>query len=100
MVDFAANFTIRLLNIVHFTWKVLSLKVVHLPISCQSERSLRYFHLGWISDLLSIHLEFRGSLVVTKQLLWEKLKIRTLKKFRFLSNSPPIQTASASQQNV
>ena len=35
----------RLSKIVHFTWKVLSLKVVHLPIACQSERSLRYFHL-------------------------------------------------------
>ena len=58
MVDFAAHFTIhatknRLLNT--FTWKVLSLKVVHLPIVCQSERSLRYFHLGRISDLFSIH---------------------------------------------
>ena len=63
MVDFAANFTIHgtkiAFKIVHFTWKVLSLKVVHLPITCQSacqsERSLRYFHLGRISDLLSIH---------------------------------------------
>ena len=34
-------------------------------------------------------------LVVRKQLLWEKLKIRTLKKFRFLSKiklRPPIET--------
>ena len=49
MVDFAANFTIlkRLSKIVHFTWKVLSLKDVHLPIACQTERSLRYFyHVG------------------------------------------------------
>ena len=34
MVDFAANFTIRLSKIVLFTWKVLSLKVIHLPIAC------------------------------------------------------------------
>ena len=45
----------RLSKIVHFTRKVLSLKVVHLPIVCQSEHSLRYFHLGRISDLFSIH---------------------------------------------
>ena len=58
MVDFAANFTIYTTKIGfqrYFTWKVLSLKVVHLPIACQSERSLRYFHLGRISDLFSIH---------------------------------------------
>ena len=59
MVDFAAHFTIHATKIgfkmVHFTWKVLSLKVVHLPIVCQSERSLRYFHLDRISDLFSIH---------------------------------------------
>ena len=35
----------RLSKIVRFTWKVLFLKVVHLPIACQSEHSLRYFHL-------------------------------------------------------
>ena len=56
MVDFAAHFAIHAtLKMVHFTCKVLSLKVVHLPIVCQSERSLRYFHLGRISDLFSIH---------------------------------------------
>ena len=59
MVDFAANFTIHAtkigFKIVHFTRKVLSLKVVHLPIACQSERSPHYFHLGRISDLVSIH---------------------------------------------
>ena len=46
MVDFAAHCTIHAtkigFKIVHFTWKVLSLKVVHLPIVCPSERSLRY----------------------------------------------------------
>ena len=40
MVDFAAHFTIHAtklgFKIVHFTWKVLSLKVVHLPIVCRS----------------------------------------------------------------
>ena len=57
MVDFAAHFTIHATKIIAstFTWKVLSLKVIHLPIVCQSERSLRYFHLGRISDLFSIH---------------------------------------------
>ena len=58
MVDFAAHFTIhsiRLSKIVHFTWKVLSLKVVHLPIACQSEHSLHHFHLDRISDLFAIH---------------------------------------------
>ena len=60
MVDFAANFlpfTLlnRLSKIVHFTWKVLSLKVVHLPIACQSEHSLYYFYLCRISDFFSIH---------------------------------------------
>ena len=59
MVDFAAHFTIqaiknKLSKIEHFTWKVLSLKVVHLP--CQSEHSLCYFHLDRISDLFSFHL--------------------------------------------
>ena len=54
MVDFAAHFTIHATN-ENFTWKVLSLKVVHLPIVCQSECSLCYFHLGRISDLFSIH---------------------------------------------
>ena len=37
----------------------------------------------------------QGSLVVRKQLLWEKLKIRTLKKYRFLSKiklRPSIET--------
>ena len=37
----------------------------------------------------------QGSLVVRKQLLWEKLKIRTLKKYRFVSKiklRPPIET--------
>ena len=37
MVDFAAHFTIHATKIVHFTWKVLSLKVVHQPIVCHSE---------------------------------------------------------------
>ena len=36
MVDFDA----------HFTWKVLSLKVVHISIACQSEHSLCYFYLS------------------------------------------------------
>ena len=70
MVDFAAHLTIhatRLLKIVHFTWKVLSLKVVHLPIVCQSERSLRYFHVGRISDLLSIHSSSSHTLLAAEK---------------------------------
>ena len=55
MVDFAAHFTIIKIGFQKFTWKALSLKVIHLPIACQSERSLCYFHLGMISDLFSIH---------------------------------------------
>ena len=86
MVDFAAHFTIyatKLFSkILHFTWKVLSLKVVHLPIACQSECSLRYFHLDRISDLFSVHRSSSHMLlaaekrfgVVRKQLLEEKLK--------------------------
>ena len=71
MVDFAANFTIHAtkigLKIVHFTWKVLSLKVVHLPIAYQSEHSLRYFHLGRISDLLSIHRSSSHTLLAAEK---------------------------------
>ena len=57
MVDFAAHlrYQNRLSKILHFNWKVLSLKVVHLPIACQSKRSLRYFHLDRISDSFAIH---------------------------------------------
>ena len=84
---------------------MLSLKVVHLPLACQSEHSLRYFHLGRISYLFSIHRssspyaassreKIQRSLVVRKQLLWGKLKIRTLQKYRLLSKiklCPPIE---------
>ena len=87
------------------SWKVLSLKVVNLPLACQSEHSLRYYHLGRISDLFSIHRlsspygasnreKIQRSLVVRKQLLWEKLKKRTPQKYRFLSKiklRPPIK---------
>ena len=38
-----------------FYLEVLSLKVVHLPIACQSERSPCYFHLDRISDLFTMH---------------------------------------------
>ena len=39
MVDFAAHWSIHAIKInTTFTWKVLSLKVVHLPIACQSHR--------------------------------------------------------------
>ena len=39
--------------------------------------------------------KIQGSLVVRKEILWEKLKIRTLKKYTFLSKiklHPPIET--------
>ena len=50
MVDFTAHFTIRAVKIGFQIYYILPgkccpLKVVHLPIACQSERSLRYFHL-------------------------------------------------------
>ena len=89
---------------VHFTWKVLSLKVIHLQIVCQSEHSLRYFHLGRISDLFSIHrssshmlpaAQKRFRVASRKKLLLDKFKIRMLKKYRFSSKiklHPPIET--------
>ena len=58
MVDFAAHFTIHAIKIGFqkaFSWKVLSFKVVHLPIAGQSERSLHYFHLDRICDSFAIH---------------------------------------------
>ena len=45
--------------------------------------------------LLAAEKKFRGSLVVRKQFLWEKLIIKMLKKYRFLSKiklCPPIET--------
>ena len=68
MVDFAANFPIRLSKVVHFTWKVLSLKVIHLPIACQSERSFRYFHLGRTNDLFSIHRSRSHTLLAAEKI--------------------------------
>ena len=43
MVDFTAHFTVHAIKIGIQNW-------VHLPIACQSERSLRYFYLDRISD--------------------------------------------------
>ena len=43
------------IGFLNFTWKVLSLKVVQLPLACQSEHSLPYFHLDRISDSFAIH---------------------------------------------
>ena len=56
MVDFATHFTIHATKIgfKNNTFYLESV-VLHLPIACQSERSLHYFYLGRISDLLSIH---------------------------------------------
>ena len=72
MVDFAAHCTIHATKIgfknSNFTWKVLSLKVVHLPIVCQSERSLRYFHLGRISDLFYLSLEFPHATIAAEKI--------------------------------
>ena len=57
MVDFAAHYTIHAIKIGFqiFTWKVLSLKVILIPIACQSERSSRYFHLDRVRDSFAIH---------------------------------------------
>ena len=69
MVDFAAHFPIHAIKIgfqiiiVHFTWKVLSLKVVHLPIAYQSE----CINLGRISDLFSVHLSSSHTLLAAKK---------------------------------
>ena len=72
MVDFAAHFTIHTVTIrlpkIHFTWN-LSLKVIHLPIACQSERSLRYFHLDRISDLFAIHCSNSHTLLAAEKIL-------------------------------
>ena len=68
MVDFAAHFTIHVIKIIlHFIWKVLSLKVVHLPITCQSERSLRYFHLDRISNSFAIHCSSSHTLLAAEK---------------------------------
>ena len=64
MVDFAAHFTTKIL---HFTWKMLSLKVVHLPIACQSERSLRYFNQGRISSF-AIHRSSSQALLAAEKI--------------------------------
>ena len=72
MVDFATHFTIHAVKIGFqnstFTWKVLSLKIVHLPIACQSYSSLEFPHAASSEKI-------QGSLVVRKQLLWEELEI-------------------------
>ena len=62
MVDFAAHFTIHATKIGFKNGKFYLESVVlesrsstnSLQIVCQSEHSLRYFHLGRISDLFSI----------------------------------------------
>ena len=84
MVDFAAHFTIHATKIGFkngtFYLESVVLEVVHLPIVCQSESSLRYFHLGRISNLFSIHREkIQGSLVVEKSFSWTNLKYGRLK---------------------
>ena len=56
MVDFAAHFAIKIaFKNTTFYLESVVLEVVHLPIACQSERSLRYFHLDRISDSFTIH---------------------------------------------
>ena len=70
MVDFAAHCTIHATKIGFKNstfYLVLSLKVVHLPLVCQSERSLRYFHLGRISDLFSIHRSSSHTLLAAEK---------------------------------
>ena len=78
MADFTAHVTIHSIKIgFTFYLESVSLKVVHLPIACQSERSLRYFHLDRISDMFyfphaapyaaSSREKIWGCLVVRKQ---------------------------------
>ena len=59
MVDFAAHITIHVIIGFQKLYYILpgkwSLKVVPLPIACQSEHSPSFFHLGRISDLFAIH---------------------------------------------
>ena len=57
MVDFASNFTITKIGLKNSTFYMESVVLESRSstnMACQSERSLRYFHLGRISDLLSI----------------------------------------------
>ena len=59
MVDLAANFTIHATKIGFqnstFYLESVVLESRSYTISLQSEHSLLYFHLGRISDLISIH---------------------------------------------
>ena len=59
MVDFAAHFPIHAIKIDfrNTTFYLGSVVLVscYLPIPCQSERSLRYFHLDRISNSFAIH---------------------------------------------
>ena len=55
MVDFAAHCTIHAIkigfqNTTFYLESIMSLKVVHVPIACQSEHSPCYFHLDRISN--------------------------------------------------
>ena len=91
MVDFAAHLPFTPIGYL----KMLSKSFIYQLFA-------RYFHLDRISDFSSIHRlsshmlqaaekRFRGR----KKLLWDKFKIRTLKKYRFLSKiklHPPIET--------
>ena len=72
MVEFAALCTIHAIYIGFQKYyvlpgKCLSLKVVHLPIACQSERSPRYFHLHRISDSFAIHCLSSHALAAEKR---------------------------------
>ena len=70
MVDFTAHFTIHDIKIgfQKYYILVLSLKVIHLPIACQSEHSLCYFHLGRISDLFSTHCSSSHTLLAAEKI--------------------------------
>ena len=55
----------------------MSLKVVHLPIACQVSESLLFTSRIRDSYRSNSHREkIPGGLVVTKQLLWDKLKMK------------------------
>ena len=67
MVDFAARFTIHAIIIICFQkyWKVV---VIHLPIACQNDRSLCYFHLDRISGSFAIHHSSSHTLLAAEKL--------------------------------
>ena len=71
MVDFATYFPIHATKIAFknstFYLERVVLESHSSPIACQRERSLCYFHLGRISDLLSIHRSSSHTLLAAEK---------------------------------